>query len=387
MSLRSHSFWRGMCKTYGRRFSTVTKVKDEQVAQVCSFRTTENNPVNHNADHIARLYTVPTDICEQLFQHNILHPVFRTQVTTFQECAFLIRQPAIEIMSYLNQADLTRPVNKYVLYGKYGTGKSIIMNHILHYGFMQKYLLVHVFWAPRWLRNTKEVAASALSPGCVDLPIDAGVWLKQFKFQNSTLLSQLDLKTTKDYEWNKREMTPQGIPIIDLIDFGISRIKYGCGVVEALIREIKLASTAGKCKTLVIVDGFNSFTSGETRIFDDNKVMIPPEKVSLLTPFFDITKSNWCNGAIVLTVDKMASTQERQDSDLPRYLLGKEGFEHLDPFIPVLVENYNDAEFDSIIEYYKDRKWIRNITPTGQKEIELLSNKNPLNLMEQCKFL
>jgi len=68
-------------------------------------------------------------------------------------------------------------------------------------------------------------------------------------------------------------------------------------------------------------------------------------------------------------------------------LLGKEGFEHLDPFIPVLVEDYNTAEFDTMIEYYKDRKWIRNITPNGQKELELISNKNPLALMEQCKFL
>jgi len=68
-------------------------------------------------------------------------------------------------------------------------------------------------------------------------------------------------------------------------------------------------------------------------------------------------------------------------------LLGKEGFEYLDPFIPVLVDDYNITEFDSMIEYYKDRKWIRNITSSGQKELELITNKNPLNLMEQCKFL
>lgn len=79
--------------------------------------------------------------------------------------------------------------------------------------------------------------------------------------------------------------------------------------------------------------------------------------------------------------------QERRESYLPRYLLGKEGFEHLDPFVPVLVEDYNTAEFDSMIEYYKDRKWIRAITPNGQKELELITNKNPLALMEQCKFL
>jgi len=58
---------------------------------------------------------VPTDIQQQLFQYGGLPRTFVNQTTTFQECAILIRQPAIEIMSYLGQADHTRPVNKYVL--------------------------------------------------------------------------------------------------------------------------------------------------------------------------------------------------------------------------------------------------------------------------------
>ncbi|XP_011158728.2 28S ribosomal protein S29, mitochondrial [Solenopsis invicta] len=386
MSLRSYLLLRGICKTHGRKFGTAVKVKDEQAAQVCSFRTTESNPVNHNADHIARFYSMPTDIQQQLFLHSGFPRLFAKQVTTFQECAILIRQPAIEIISYLGQADYTRPVNKYVLYGKNGTGKSIILSHILHYALVQKYVLVHVHWAAHWFKDMKEVANSVLSPGCMDLPIDAGMWLKHFKTQNSNLLSQLDLKTTKDYTWNQREMTSQGTPILEFIDFGINRMKYACGVVDALIRELKLASTAGKCKTMVVIDGFNAFTSNHTRIYDDNKVMVLPKQVTLARPFLDLTKDDWCNGAVVLTVDARAN-KERRESHLPRYLLGKEGFEHLDPFIPVLVENYNIAEFDSMIEYYKDRKWIRNITPSGQKELELISNKNPLALLEQCKFM
>ena len=113
--LIADSLLRGICKTHGRKFGTAVKVKDEQVAQVCSFRTTESNPVNHNADHIARFYSMPTDIQQQLFLHSGFPRLFAKQVNTFQECAILIRQPAIEIMSYLSQADYTRPVNKYVL--------------------------------------------------------------------------------------------------------------------------------------------------------------------------------------------------------------------------------------------------------------------------------
>ncbi|XP_014467500.1 PREDICTED: 28S ribosomal protein S29, mitochondrial [Dinoponera quadriceps] len=387
MSLRLRPVLRILQGTHNKHFSTATKVKDEQASQLCSFRTIENNPTHHNMNYIGKLYKVPLDIQQQLFQIGGFPKQFVIQANTFQEYAIMVRQPAVEIISYLTQADYTRPVNKYVIYGKHGTGKSITLAHILHYAFVQKYIIVHLMWGYHWFHNMKEVANSVLSPGCMDLPIDAGFWLKQFKVQNLNLLTQLDLRTSKDYTWNQHEMTSQGTPILGMIEFGMSRVKYACGVVDALLKELKLASTAGKCKTLVAIDGFNAFTSEETDIRDDNKVSVPPKKVTLAIPFLDITKGgDWCNGAVVLTVDKIA-TFTNGESHLPRYLLGKEGFEHLDPFLPVQVDEYNSAEFDSMIEYYKERKWIRSITPEGQKELELITNKNPLTLMKQCSFL
>lgn len=107
--------------------------------------------------------------------------------------------------------------------------------------------------------------------------------------------------------WNQRETTPKDTPILEMIDFGINRVKYACGVVDALIKELKFASTAGKCKTLVVIDGFNAFTSNHTRIHNDSKEMVLPKQVSLTLPFLDITKSDWCNGAVVLTVDVTAN--------------------------------------------------------------------------------
>lgn len=115
------------------------------------------------------------------------------------------------------------------------------------------------------------------------------------------------LKVSQDYTWNQREMTSQGTSITELVEYGLNRIKYACGVVDVLIKELKLASIAGKCKTMVIIDGFNAFTSSHTRIRDENKAMVLPKQVSLALPFFDITKSDWCNGAVVLTVDIKAN--------------------------------------------------------------------------------
>ena len=39
------------------------------------------------------------------------------------------------------------------------------------------------------------------------------------------------------------------------------------------------------------------------------------------------------------------------------------------------------------IEYYKDRKWLRDITPNGQRELQLLTVGNPLKLTEYCASL
>lgn len=107
--------------------------------------------------------------------------------------------------------------------------------------------------------------------------------------------------------WNQRESTAQGTPILELIEFGINRVKYACGVVDALIKELKMASTAGKCKTIVISDGFNTFTSNYTNVRDETKAMVLPKKITLATPFFNITQDDWCNGAVVLTVDEKAN--------------------------------------------------------------------------------
>lgn len=68
-------------------------------------------------------------------------------------------------------------------------------------------------------------------------------------------------------------------------------------------------------------------------------------------------------------------------------MLGKDGFECLDPFIPILLENYTKAEFESLMEYYKERKWVRDINEDGLTEIWALSIGHPLEIRQICKSL
>ncbi|XP_071447228.1 small ribosomal subunit protein mS29 [Hetaerina americana] len=362
-----------------------TSANSENSSRV--FRTNESNPVNHGESHLGLFYTVPQDVKQLLFQHGGLPKSFEKQVKTFQETCIMVRSPALEIMEYMKAADYSGPAIRYVLFGKSGCGKSVSLSHILHFGLVSGFLLIHVPWVPNWFRRCKESSNSTTKDGYIDLPLDAAAWLIHFKNQNAPLLEKLNLTIGKEYVWSKREVTEKGAPLTELVNFGINRVKYASDIVVAVIKEIKELSTSKKCKTLVVIDGFNAFFSSKTRIKSDDKTLVLPSKITLTEAFLEITKFDWCNGGVVLTVDQLAACDERTGSDFPVYQLGKEGFEHLDPFVPIQIEEYNHKEINSCIDYYIDRRWLQSPnagTEEGRKELAFLSSRNPYQLMKIC---
>lgn len=46
--------------------------------------------------------------------------------------------------------------------------------------------------------------------------------------------------------WSKREKTEEGAPLLELVEHGISRVKYASECVIALVKEIKAHSTQGR---------------------------------------------------------------------------------------------------------------------------------------------
>lgn len=100
-----------------KQHSTLANVLSKDIIdeQFHNFRTIESNPVNHNEQHLNRIYTIPNDIFKTLYQNIGIPKNFLTLATAFNECSLLIRNPALEVMSYLEQADYNRPINKYVL--------------------------------------------------------------------------------------------------------------------------------------------------------------------------------------------------------------------------------------------------------------------------------
>lgn len=374
--------------------STVEAVhsKIQRPLIVNEYRTAETNTTSHSMLHEGKFYTLPVEDKKKIFGGGGFPKQYELLMKTFAESCLMVRQPALEIMTYIKNSDLQKPTVRYVIYGENGVGKSLTLAHLLHYGYQNGYILVHVPWVANWMKQPKEIAnATAISEEqperYVDLPFDAAAWLLHFKTQNTQLLTSLNLKTTQDYVWSKREVTTLGSGLLELMEHGIARVKFATGTIKALLSELKRHASENRCKVMVAIDGFNAFFHPITRILVENKQRVLPEQVSLTEPFLDICKYDWNNGVCLLTVDKIAMTEGYMDSYMPRYLLGKKGFEHLDPFVPIHVTDYSDKEFHNCIQYYVDRHWIQTNASDFEEQLKYLSNKNPYTLMRMTRSI
>ncbi|MPC27574.1 28S ribosomal protein S29, mitochondrial [Portunus trituberculatus] len=324
-----------------------------------NLRTFTSRPqVQHTAEQHGLWYTLRPSVVQQLFQYGIPKQ-YMTQCRTFAETCLMVRQPALTLMDYIRRSDLSLPPNKFLLYGRNGCGKTLSLIHTTHFLADAGWLLIHLPWAPRWRRNFKEVTPSSTIEGQYNHPLDAVMWLQHFKTQNADLLKSLQLVTQERYTWSRREITEPDAPLGELVDVGISRARYSTDCVLALTSELKRHATEGRCKVAVVVDGINTFYSPK-------------------------------NGVVVGSVDTLANEGQRRESHLPRYLLRKQGWEALDPFVPIPVEDYNDLEMRSAIDYYLDRHWLQNPqagSDIGRRELAALSAHNPYLLMHVCRPL
>jgi len=347
-----------------------------------TFRTNETNPVNFNRTQVGKYFTIDQSYCKRVFNLGGFPKKYANLLRTFGEACVMVREPALEIIDYIKHTDFNKPAVRYVLYGKDGVGKSLTIATLLQYGAMNDYVLVHIPWVPDWFKKPKEKSNSATKEGYLDINIDAAAWLIHFKTQNAALLAKLDLKCTKEYVWSQREVTPIGATLLELVDHGVNRMKFACDTIEALLGELKLQSTQGKIRTMVAIDGYNALFAPRTFLKFDNRMFAPAQKITITPPFLDITNYDWCNGVCILAVDRLTLTNPQNQSELPQCLLGREGFEHLDPFVPIRVVDYTDAEFYNAINYYMNRKWIHDGYPAGfDLEIKQLTNANPYRTM------
>uniref|UniRef100_A0A2I3FYH4 Small ribosomal subunit protein mS29 n=1 Tax=Nomascus leucogenys TaxID=61853 RepID=A0A2I3FYH4_NOMLE len=296
-------------------------------------------------------------------------------VKTFSEACLMVRKPALELLHYLKNTNFAYPAVRYLL---------CILSCLF---CLACFLLPLFFKAHLWVKNCRDLLQSSYNKQRFDQPLEASTWLKNFKTTNEHFLNQI--KVQEKYVWNKRESTEKGSPLGEVVEQGITRVRNATDAVGIVLKELKRQSSLGIFHLLVAVDGINALW-GRTTLKREDKSPIAPEELALVHNLRKMMKNDWHGGAIVSTLSQTGSLFKPRKAYLPQELLGKEGFDALDPFIPILVSNYNPKEFESCIQYYLENNWLQHEkapTEEGKKELLFLSNANPSLLERHCAYL
>lgn len=372
-------------RTLGKAwFSAVSPQTDSLSREI--FRTKENDPDRHTDQHEGQFYPISESDIKETFPQGLPYR-YQRQCKTFNEYCLMVRRPALELISYLKNTDYSQPAIRYVLYGKRGSGKSLTLCHALHYCKRPGWLLVQVPDAHVLVKNCKELMPSSYKTDRIDQPLEASIWLKNFKASNEHFLKQI--QTQQRYVWSKREATEEGRPLGEVVDQGIARIKSASDIVGVVLKELKRQSGTGAYQLLVSVDGVNALW-GRTTLQKEDKSMVSAEELTLVHNLRKMLKNDWTGGAIITSVTHTGSLFKPKHTYLPHELLGKDGFEALDPFVPIQIPNYNEKEFESCYQYYLERNWIQHElarTEEGKKELLFMCNRNPREMEKICAFL
>uniref|UniRef100_A0A8P4KBT9 Small ribosomal subunit protein mS29 n=1 Tax=Dicentrarchus labrax TaxID=13489 RepID=A0A8P4KBT9_DICLA len=356
------------------------------------FRTQENDPACQSEKHFGQYYTLPSAHVRTVFPHGL--PMrYKQQVKTFNEACMMVRPPALEVISSLKKTDNSKPAVRYLFYGLKGSGKTMTLCHTIHFCYTQGWLVLHVPDAHLWVKNCKELLPSSFNSSRYDQPLQATEWLRNFRITNEPFLSKI--KTKQRYVWTKRESTEEGSTLGELVDQGITRVKTSSDVVGAVMKELRLQSGQPESdfRLAVAVDGVNALW-GRSTIRKMNNTAVRKthsqycHELTLVYNLRKLMKNDWTGGAIITTLAQTGAVYTSKYSYLPKELLG-EGFDSMDPFIPVSVPNYSEKEFESCYLYYMDRHWLQyphSRTEDGKKELIFLSNRNPSMLERICGF-
>ncbi|XP_067879005.1 28S ribosomal protein S29, mitochondrial [Heterodontus francisci] len=340
------------------------------------FRTSEMDPGLHNEQHEGLLYTIPPSDLKTIFPHGLTRR-FQQQIKTFNEACIMVRRPSLELVAYLKAANYSHPAIRYVVYGQKGCGKTLTLCNAVHYCAKQDWLILHVPDAYLWVKHCKELMPSSYNQARFDQPLQASTWLKNFKITNEQFLKQL--KTQQKYIWSKREATEEGRPLGEVVDQGLTRMKNASDVVGVLFKELKAQCLPNTYRMLVAIDGVNALW-GPTTMMKEDRSQVFAGELTLIHNLKKLVNNDWTGGAVVTTLTQTGALDTRRLSYLPHKLLRKEGFDAMDPFVPIQVMNYSQKEFESCYQYYIDRKWIQHekaYTEEGKKELIFLCNYNP----------
>uniref|UniRef100_H2YCC1 Small ribosomal subunit protein mS29 n=1 Tax=Ciona savignyi TaxID=51511 RepID=H2YCC1_CIOSA len=352
-----------------------------------------NDPANHSLSDVGLMYELnEEDQSQTVLKYNPgFTKRFISEADALNKFCIMVRKPGLEVVNYLKHADYSAPVNRYLLYGPQGCGKTMTMLYAISYCRKQGWLIFPAFNTWSWLKYKKEIVRSQWNKERVDHSEVASRWLENFRQINSHLLDKI--YTTREYVWTKYEKSEAGISFASLVDQGIARVRIASDVIGCIIREVLQQDDSNFPRSLVAVDCVNSFFSITTLKIEPG-IYVEPNELTMVYNFKKLLRNRWKNGAVVVGlntsgIQNQTGRVENITSEHPHDILGPDGFDWLDPHIPIHVPLYTDIESISQLAYYQDRKWLvgRSISEAGEAEILQICGNSPNDISVYCGHL
>jgi len=380
------------------------------------------DPREHTSEQLSLWYTIPDEDLKKYFTgHYLLPHQYHDLLPVFEHGApIMIRKPALSVIKYLKQIDVTAvTAPKFILYGRDGTGKTMSLHHVAHALAKEGFVLFQVPSVNRWIRqlikNPAEIAPSSILPDKWDHIADAVSFLKLFQRANSGRLEAVLL--SQHYQLSSRESVQEGDPLTALVELGIGRPPLAAACVLLLSRELRAAANRGSIRLAVLVDELNACWSLDSVYKRDDRYRtpIPAADFTLVCAVTELLRCDWRGGCVVGAVDVKTKPWAERGAGAtrsglkpghnhnrlnhlpqlpqlytPRHLLGSQGWDHLEPFVPVRVPEYSSEEVASTVRMMAALQWVSRaeaLTDDGMRQVAFVTGGNAWHLNDYLSSL
>ena len=364
--------------------SATTTAEPEESQLLCA-----KSPDQHTVADLQKIYTIQESLRTERLGPAV-PKYFAHLSNAIHETSVLIRSPALQCMEMIDAAamDGTGPA-KMMLHGPRGGGKSLTLLHLLHYAMLKEMVLLYVPNPYFFVRDhTNVLLKSSWKATRYDQPNMAKRWLDVFRSMNANFLR--NTTTSREYKWGKRDATPQGKTLMQLLDQGSSRDSYLTDAVGILLREIR---TNEALNVMFAVDACNGLFTSETKYEE----VEDPRDLALVEMFQKLTRPEFTlkQGAYVFATSRsvqyykppIALTEKNEPDSLERFLDGA-AREHLADFTHVDVPNYSKEEYETMMNFYNSVGWLaRDNTEDVIKQVDFLTYRNPFAVQQILRTL
>ncbi|KAF7635680.1 hypothetical protein Mgra_00004922 [Meloidogyne graminicola] len=301
--------------------------------QFASYKTTTTTDLSQFGNNdVGCLYRVPDEHVNSLCFDLVLPKGFKNLTSTLREYVWMFRRQTCEAFKYIQNFENGQTTQRLLLWGDWGTGKTITLVQLAHLALTQNFVIVTIpddflNLAMSWGRDTYyEIEVSTYKNGRLNSPHWAIKLLELFKQQNQHNWKALsNIKATKKYEWSQMEQTDIGKPITEIVEIGLSAPYLATDCVGALYKELRIHATNGELKLLVLIDKANGLF-GKCVIKKPDRTIANIDELALTIHIRKFLFSNWSNGLCAFVADKAEASDARDKVTIipidPELLLG-----------------------------------------------------------------